>query len=167
MQTEPLPTLLIQIQTSFLSGGQNIFGPLGEKRLEETRGGGGRGRRRSLLYQLLHFLRDLISTLRECQMVWRQLFLKQLRYRSFILKKKAKLFKIVIFNSFQSTPSSAILVPFCFRITPFWCFSSLVNHFFLVSQHFNRNLSPRRNDSKYRDVVPLSMPYLRIPGQRL
>ena len=44
--------------------------------------------------------------------------LKELRHRSCILKKLAKLFKIVISNPFQSSPSSAILVPFCFRITP-------------------------------------------------
>ena len=33
-------------------------------------------------------------------------------------KKLAKLFKIVTSNPFQSSPSSAILVPFCLRITP-------------------------------------------------
>ena len=44
--------------------------------------------------------------------------LKELRHRSCILKKMAKLFKIVISNPFQSSPSSAILVPFCSRITP-------------------------------------------------
>jgi len=42
--------------------------------------------------------------------------LKELRHRSCILKKIVKLFKIVISNPFQSSPSSAILVPFCFRI---------------------------------------------------
>ena len=36
----------------------------------------------------------------------------------YILKKLAKLFKIVISNPFQSSPSSAIPVPFCFKITP-------------------------------------------------
>ena len=45
-------------------------------------------------------------------------YLKELRHRSCILKKLAKLFKIVISNPFQSSPSSAILVPYCFRITP-------------------------------------------------
>ena len=49
--------------------------------------------------------------------------LKELRHPSCILKKKkkqkmAKLFKIVIFNPFQSSPSSTIFVPFCFGITP-------------------------------------------------
>ena len=44
--------------------------------------------------------------------------LKELRHRSCILKKLAKLFKIVISNPFQSSPSSAILVPFFFRIDP-------------------------------------------------
>ena len=44
--------------------------------------------------------------------------LKVLRRRSCILKKMAKLFKIFISNLFQSSPSSAILVPFCFKITP-------------------------------------------------
>ena len=44
--------------------------------------------------------------------------LKELRHRSCILKKLAELFKIVISNLFQSSPSSAILVPFCFRTTP-------------------------------------------------
>ena len=44
--------------------------------------------------------------------------LKELRHHSRILKKLAKLFKIIISNLFQSSPSSAILVPFCSRITP-------------------------------------------------
>ena len=44
-----------------------------------------------------------------------------------ILKKL--LFKIVISEPFQSCPSSAILVPFCFRINPLM-FSSLGNHYF-------------------------------------
>ena len=48
---------------------------------------------------------------------WHHL-LKELRNRSSILKKMAKLFKIFICNPFQPAPSSAILVPFCFRITP-------------------------------------------------
>ena len=43
--------------------------------------------------------------------------LKELRHRSCILKKIAKLFKIVISNPFQSSPFSAILVPFCSRFT--------------------------------------------------
>ena len=38
-------------------------------------------------------------------------------------------FKIVICNLFQSSSSSAILVPFCFR-TNLRCFSSLGNHYF-------------------------------------
>ena len=38
--------------------------------------------------------------------------------RSCIVKKVAKLFKILISNLFQSSSSSAILVPFCSRITP-------------------------------------------------
>ena len=46
--------------------------------------------------------------------------LKELRRRSCFLKTLAKLFKIVISNPFQSSPSSAILVPFCSRITPFF-----------------------------------------------
>ena len=40
--------------------------------------------------------------------------------------------------------------------SPLWCFSSLVSHYFWASQNFNRNLGRRRNDSKYRDVAPLS-----------
>ena len=44
--------------------------------------------------------------------------LKELNHRSGILKKMAKLFKIVISNPFQSSPSLAILVSFCFRIIP-------------------------------------------------
>ena len=36
----------------------------------------------------------------------------------YLEKKKAKLFQMVFINPFQSSPSSAILVPFCFRITP-------------------------------------------------
>ena len=45
--------------------------------------------------------------------------LMELHHRSCILKKQmAKLFKIVVFNPFQSSPRSAILVPFCLRITP-------------------------------------------------
>ena len=56
---------------------------------------------------------------------------KELRHRSFILKKKiAKLFKIIISNPFQSSPSSAILVPFCFRIAPLVLFTLLANHKF-------------------------------------
>ena len=47
-----------------------------------------------------------------------QCHLKELRHRSCFLKKLAKLFKIIIFNPFQSSPSSAILVLFCFRIIP-------------------------------------------------
>ena len=48
--------------------------------------------------------------------------------------------------------------PFLFHFVSeshLWCFSSLANHYFYVSQHFNRNLGHRRNDSKYRDVAPL------------
>ena len=45
------------------------------------------------------------------------LFLKELRHGSYILKTLAKLFKIIISNLFQSLPSSALLVPFCCRIT--------------------------------------------------
>ena len=44
--------------------------------------------------------------------------LKELRHHSCLLKKLAKLFKITISNPFQSSPSSSILVPFFFRITP-------------------------------------------------
>ena len=44
-------------------------------------------------------------------------YLKELRHRSCILKKLPKLFKIVISNPIQSSPSSAILVPFLFIIT--------------------------------------------------
>ena len=54
--------------------------------------------------------------------------LKELRHHSCILKKLAKLFKIVISNPFQSSPSSSIqVVPFCFRINPlvFFFFSKL------------------------------------------
>ena len=75
------------------------------------------------------------------------------RHRSGILKKIAKLFKIEISNPFQSSPSSAILVPFCFRINPLVFFFLIKPLFF---QHFNRNLGRWRNDSKYRDVAPLS-----------
>ena len=76
--------------------------------------------------------------------------LKDLRHRSCILKKLAKLLKIVISNQFQSSPSSAILVPFFFRITPL-VFFFLSKPLFLGSQHLNRNLGRPRNDSKYRD----------------
>ena len=44
--------------------------------------------------------------------------LKELHHRLCILKKLATRFKIVISNPFQSSPSSAILLPFCLRITP-------------------------------------------------
>ena len=44
--------------------------------------------------------------------------LRSLSHCSRILKTLPKLFKIIIFNPFQSSPSSAILVPFCSRITP-------------------------------------------------
>ena len=84
------------------------------------------------------------------------LSLKELRYRSCILKKLAKLFKIVISNPFQSSPSSVILFPFCHRITPL-VFSFLATHYFQVLQHFNRDLGRQRNDSKYRDVAPLTL----------
>ena len=43
---------------------------------------------------------------------------KEVRHCSCILKKMAKLFKIVITYPFQSSPYSAILVPFCSRIAP-------------------------------------------------
>ena len=44
---------------------------------------------------------------------------KELCHCSCVLKKLiAKLFKIVIFNPFKSSPSSATLLPFCFRINP-------------------------------------------------
>ena len=42
--------------------------------------------------------------------------LKVLRHGSCIWKKLPKLFKIVTSNLFQSSPSSAILVPFCSRM---------------------------------------------------
>ena len=48
---------------------------------------------------------------------------------SCILKKLAKVFKIVISNPFQSSPSSAILAPFCSGITPL-VFSSVANNYF-------------------------------------
>ena len=63
----------------------------------------------------------------------------------------AKLCKIVISNPFQTSPSSAIL---CALQSSLWCFSSLENCYFQVSQPFNRNLGRQRNDSKYRDVGP-------------
>ena len=54
-------------------------------------------------------------------------------------KKLSKLFKIVISNPRQSSPSSAILIPFCFRIFPlvfffpikplFWGFPALKPYF--------------------------------------
>ena len=50
--------------------------------------------------------------------IWTASCLKELCHRSCILKKIAKLFKIVISNPFQSSPFSAILVPVCFRIPP-------------------------------------------------
>ena len=48
--------------------------------------------------------------------------LKEVRHRSCILKKLAKLCKIVISNPFQSSPSSAILVPFLLYNHPFGFF---------------------------------------------
>ena len=64
--------------------------------------------------------------------VMRHLFsLKELRHRSCFLKKLAiPFFKIVISNPFQSSPFSAILVPFCFRINPL-VFSFLSKPLFL------------------------------------
>ena len=38
------------------------------------------------------------------------------------LEKMAKLFEIVNSSSFLSSPSSIIILPFCFRITPFGVF---------------------------------------------
>ena len=58
-------------------------------------------------------------------------------------------------NLFQSSPSSAIFVPLCFRVT-LWHFSSSANYYFKVSQHFNADLGHWWNDSKYRDVAPLT-----------
>ena len=81
--------------------------------------------------------------------------LKELRHCLCILKILTKLLKIVISKPFQSSPSSAILVPFCFRITVL-VFFFLSKPLVLVSQHFNRNLRHRRNDSKYHDVAPLN-----------
>ena len=76
--------------------------------------------------------------------------------RSYVIvvyfEKLAELFKIVIFNMFQYSPSSFL---FALQST-LWCFSSSANHYFQVSQHFNRNLGHWKNDSKYRDVAPLS-----------
>ena len=43
---------------------------------------------------------------------------KELRDRSRIFKKLAKLFKIIISNPFKSSPFLAILVPFSSTITP-------------------------------------------------
>ena len=44
------------------------------------------------------------------------LYLKEVHHHSCILNKMAKVFKIAICNPFQISPSSAILVPFCFLI---------------------------------------------------
>ena len=66
--------------------------------------------------------------------------LSYITQRSYIIirvffKKLAKLFKIIT-NPFKSYPSSAILVPFCFRITPL-LFFFLSKPFF--PQHLNCN----------------------------
>ena len=47
-----------------------------------------------------------------------RLILKELCHHWRILEKLAKLFKILISNPIQSSASSTILVPFCFRIGP-------------------------------------------------
>ena len=81
--------------------------------------------------------------------------LKELRHRSCILKRIAKLFKIVISNPFRPSPSSAILVPYCFRITPL-VFSFISKSLVLGFQTLNRGLRRRKNYLKYRDVAPLT-----------
>ena len=64
--------------------------------------------------------------------IGKQEVLKELRHCSCILKKLATLFKIIIFNLFQSSPSSAILVPFCLSLeSTLSCFSSLAKPLFL------------------------------------
>ena len=77
----------------------------------------------------------------------------QLYHHSCILKKMAKLFKTVISNPFQSSPSFAILAPFCSRITPL-VFFFLSKPLFLILQHLN--LGRQRNDSKYHNTAPLN-----------
>ena len=85
--------------------------------------------------------------------------LKERRHRSSILKQLAKLFKIVISNQFQSSPTSAIFVTFCLRINPLvffclsivWCLFCLSKPLFEpLEPHLNCNLGRRRNGSKYR-----------------
>ena len=82
--------------------------------------------------------------------------LKERHHRLCILNKMAKLFKVVISNpfDFQSSPSSAIAVPFCPRIT-LLVFFFLCKPLFLGFATLNRNLGRQRNDSKYREVAPL------------
>ena len=46
---------------------------------------------------------------------WQIVHLKELHHRSCILKKLDKLFKTVISNLFQSSPSSGTLVPNLFK----------------------------------------------------
>ena len=73
------------------------------------------------------------------------------------LKTLANFFNIVIYNGgFNVLHPQLSLFLFALE-SPLWCFSSLANHHFKVSQHFSRNLGRRRNDSKYRDVAPLSL----------
>ena len=92
-------------------------------------------------YIILHVSFDVASSYVVC----RSCILKE--------KQKAKVLKIVISNPFQSSPSSAILVPLWFRITLWW-FSSLANHYFwvTVSQHFNRNLGHPLTAFSFSDV---------------
>ena len=81
--------------------------------------------------------------------------LKELRYRSCILKKNwlnfsKSLFRIR-FNLRHPQPSLFL----CALESSLWCFSSLENVYFQVSQQFYRNLGRQRNDSKYREVARL------------
>ena len=99
-------------------------------------------------------------------MVWEigiLLYLKELSHRSLFFKKLAKLFKIFLSNPFQSSPSSAILVPFSFRINPlvFICLRKPLFLGFPGSQHFSINLGrPKKNVSKSLDVAPLILSFV-------
>ena len=101
-------------------------------------------------------MQTLFCALQHVKLVVGNEELKELRHRSCILKKLAKLFKIVISNPFQSSPSSAILVPFRFRITTL-VFSFISKSLVLGFPRLKPWLMPSKNDLKYREVAPLNL----------
>ena len=71
------------------------------------------------------------------------------------LKSLAKLFKLVVCNPCQSSPSLTILVPLWFIVISLMFFY-LYKALFLSFLQFNSNFVDAQNNSKYRDGAPLN-----------